>query len=209
MIVRFYLNLCPKFIISVLWIGHKICHKFVLRSFVNRAPGFLSKTMRFDSRFRYPNNATNWYITVLINLIRLSAARVSAHAGRDDSSCPVHCASCFAHRNTDKCVVWWTYERGRLIHLEDVIFHSCGRKVAKFATFVRPCERTKVASVGYFLSTEFLCFFYFLPTKDLAPFLYMPTKKTPLTHKLSIPQLNQVTFDLPGSAIIHLTHKPS
>jgi len=53
---------------------------------------------------------------------------------------------------------------------EDVIFRPCERKIAQFATFVRPQGRTKVASVGYFLSTEFLCFFYFSPTKDLAPF---------------------------------------
>ena len=30
-----------------------------------------------------------------------------------------------------------------------------------------------------------------------------------LTHKLSILQLNQATLDLPGSAIIRPTHKPS
>ena len=39
---------------------------------------------------------------------------------------------------------------------EDVIFHPCGRKIAQFATFVRPCGQT---IVGYFLSTEFLCSF--------------------------------------------------
>jgi len=31
----------------------------------------------------------------------------------------------------------------------------------------------------------------------------------PLTHKLSILQLIQATFDLPGSAIFRPTHKPS
>jgi len=36
----------------------------------------------------------------------------------------------------------------------------------------------------------------------------MPHKNVFLTH-LSIPQLNQATFDLPGSAIIHPTHTPS
>jgi len=54
---------------------------------------------------------------------------------------------------------------------EDVIFRRCGRKIAQFATFVRRCGRTKVANVGYFPSTQFLCFFYFSPTKHLAPFL--------------------------------------
>jgi len=37
----------------------------------------------------------------------------------------------------------------------------------------------------------------------------MPHKNPLLTHKLSILQLNQATFDLPGSAIIRNTHKPS
>jgi len=40
-------------------------------------------------------------------------------------------------------------------------------------------------------------------------FLYMPHKNPLLPHKLSILQLNQATFDLPGSAIIRPTHKPS
>jgi len=91
---------------------------------------------------------------------------------------------------------------------EDVVFRPCGRKIAQFATFVHPCGRTKVASVGYFQSTEFLRFLYFLPTKDhLAPFSIYARQKNPLlTHKLSILQLNQATFDLPASAIIHPTH---
>ena len=58
---------------------------------------------------------------------------------------------------------------GSRVRLEDVIFRPCGRKIAQFATFVRPCGRTKVASVGYFPSKEFLSFFYFLPTKESAP----------------------------------------
>ena len=36
----------------------------------------------------------------------------------------------------------------------------------------------------------------------------LPLNLTP-AHKLSILQLNQATFDLPGSAIIRPTHKPS
>ena len=64
--------------------------------------------------------------------------------------------------------------------------------IAQFATFVGPCGRTKVAIVGYFLSTEFFCFFYFSPTKDLASFSVYASQKNPLlTHKLSILQLNQ------------------
>jgi len=66
---------------------------------------------------------------------------------------------------------------GRQEIKEDVIFRPCGRKIAQFATFIRPCGRTKVANVGYFPSTEFLCFFYFSPTKDIAPFsIYAPQK---------------------------------
>ena len=86
--------------------------------------------------------------------------------------------------------------------MEDVIFRPCGRKIAQFATFVRPCGRTKVASVGYFPSTEFLSFFYFSLTQDLAPFSIYAHKNPLLTHKLLILQLNHATLDLPGSAII-------
>jgi len=95
-----------------------------------------------------------------------------------------------------------------LCKMEEVIFRPCGRKIAQFATFLRPCGRTKVASVGYFPSTEFLCFFF--AHKRPGPFFYINATKNPLlTHKLSILQLNQATFDLPGSAIIRPTHKPS
>ena len=86
--------------------------------------------------------------------------------------------------------------------------------LAQFATFVLPCGRTKVASVGYFPSTDpqnFFVSFTFCPqkTQPTAPFSIYAHKNPLLTHKLSILQLNQAIFDLPGSAIIHTTHKPS
>jgi len=46
--------------------------------------------------------------------------------------------------------------------------------------------------------------------KRPSPFFYIcPTKNPLLTHKLSILQLSQATFDWPDSAIICRTHKPS
>jgi len=46
--------------------------------------------------------------------------------------------------------------------------------------------------------------------KRPSPFFYIcPTKNPLLAHKSSILQLNQTTFNLPGSAIIRPTHKPS
>jgi len=94
--------------------------------------------------------------------------------------------------------------------MEDAIFGPCGRKIAQFATFVRTCGQTKVASVGHFPSTEFLCFFYFSPTKHLAHFsIYAPQKNPLLTHKLPILQLNEATFDFPGTAIIRPPTNPA
>jgi len=97
---------------------------------------------------------------------------------------------------------------GKFIH--SVVGTATASRAKYVVPLIRPCGRTKVASVGYFPSTEFLCFFHFSPTNDLAPFsIYAPQKTPLLTHKLSILQLNQATFDLPGSAIIRPTDKPS
>jgi len=73
-----------------------------------------------------------------------------------------------------------------------------------------PSLRTDKSGQCGLFSVHRICFFYFSPTKDLAPFsIYAPQKNPLLTHKLSILQLNQASFDLPGSAIICPTHEPS
>ena len=64
------------------------------------------------------------------------------------------------------------------------------------------CRLFSVHRISLFL----LLFAYKRPS----PFFYIcPTKNPRLTHKLSILHLNQAMFNLPGSAIIRPTRKPS
>jgi len=103
-----------------------------------------------------------------------------------------------------KCFILCAVTRRMHSIIQDVIFRPCGRKIASVWHFCPSLWTDKMPSVGYFPSTEFLVSF----TSRL--FLCMLHKKTPLlTYKLSVLQLNQATFDLPGSAIIRPTHKPS
>jgi len=57
----------------------------------------------------------------------------------------------------------------------------------------------------YIISLFLLLFAHKTPS----PFPIYAPQKPLLTHRLSILQLNQATFDLPGSAIIRPTQKPS
>ena len=69
-----------------------------------------------------------------------------------------------------------------------------------------PGREPRSVAASFFVSLFLLLF----ANKRPSPFFYIcPTKKPLfLTHKLSILQLNQARFDLPGSAIIRPTHKP-
>jgi len=69
-----------------------------------------------------------------------------------------------------------------------------------------------VANVAIFHAHNFFVsnFFYFSPTKDLAPFSIYASQKNPLlTHKLSILQLSQATFDLPGMPLFAAPTNPA